>query len=64
MPIDYSLFGLTVALEGDRGEIVIGTSCDGFNCVRQCVRGRLFYRAKSNFDYGGWHTDSMCACCM
>ena len=28
--------------------------------------GRLFYWVQSNwgFDYGGCHTDCMCACCM
>ena len=49
---------------------MLGTSCDGFNCVRWRVRWRVqevdyfIYWAKSNFAYGGWHTDSMVACCM
>ena len=25
-----------------------------------CAGGRLFYRVKSCFNYGGWHIDSVC----
>ena len=44
------------------GLIVLG-GCDGLIVLGGvCAGGRLFYRAKSCLNYGGWHTDSECAC--
>ena len=44
---------------------MIVTRCDGLIVLGGvCAGGRLFYRAKSCLNYGGWHTDSECACSL
>ena len=41
---------------------MIVTRCDGLIVLGGvCAGGRLFYRAKSFLNYGGWHTDSAIA---